>query len=135
MPETNSIQDNLSPISLPYGELQSQQRQVLDNMLVLERISNEFYLSPSDISHLDKHYLLQWQGSYIISLLQSSDNHPNHPTYIHHQDITYKVNFMYTSPWSLVVRKHDQFKVSFRLPKGEKIGICIIKHSPTKVGN
>lgn len=120
------MSDNLyQPLS--YQELSNQQSHALDQIVRLEKIVNDFYLPPEITESLEKYYILHWQGSHLISQMKEHTAYQKSTTYLVHQGITYKVNFLYISPWELVVSQKEQFKLSFRLQHKAKMGIVIIK--------
>jgi hypothetical protein len=122
----NDDSDNLF-IPQTFQQFTANQSAAIDNIIRLERIHNQFHLSPTESAELDKYYILHWEGTYLIKQMTETVNFRRQSTELTHQDVTYRVNFLYVSPWEIVTNPHKQYALSFRKAKIDKLGTVIIK--------
>jgi hypothetical protein len=92
----------------------------------MNKIEQSLFLPPEIVASLDKYYLRQWSGSYLVSKILQATPPNAFDDYITNQDVTYKVQWYNTSPSYLLAHREDQFRVSFRRLSGTSQGIVLI---------
>jgi len=96
---------------------------------IISRIDHQFCLPPDISASLEKYYILHWQGSYLLSQVNSSSQYASYPEDILiHQETRYRVKFINgPTAWYIVNNPESQYKLSFRkLPK-KATGFVLIK--------
>jgi hypothetical protein len=92
------------------------------------QLAAKFYLPAQIKANLDTHYLLHWQGSYLLSQLTPEGETDT----IERAGVIYTVHTVpELTPWDIIQNPKDQYKISFRKLACASTGVALIKKAGT----
>ncbi len=102
------------------------------NEISRTRLESALFLSPLELLHCNKYYILHWSGEYILAKTGDWPAKGDRDIILN-QDIIYEVFFAKgLTPLDVVQQPARQYRVSFRRAKGDTFGVALIATCTTR---